>query len=100
MDEEKGLALGLCRQSVLKLESVMNDFNEIIEDESLNDEQRLLFEEMSEICGRMMANIVNIVSTEMDEDTFLGERIAMDHISMNEDGSYPEEEMDILDQEL
>lgn len=100
MDNENGLPLGLCRQAVLKLESAMNDFNEIIEDESLNDEQRLLFEELSEVTGRMMASVVNVVSAEMDEDTFLGERIAMDHISMNEDGSYPEEEIDILDQEL
>lgn len=100
MDEEKGLPLGICRQSVMKLESVLNDFNEIMEDDSINDEQRYLFEVLAETTGRIMASVINLVSQEMDEDEFLGEQIEMDKIDMYPDGSYPEEEMNILDQEL
>lgn len=100
MDEEKGLPLGICRQAVMKLESALNDFNEIMEDESINDEQRYVFETLAETTGRVMASIVNMVSQEIGEEEFLGEQIEMDKIDAYPDGSYPEEEMDILDQEL
>lgn len=100
MNEEKGLPLGLCRQSVMKLESALNDFNEIMEDESINDEQRLLFETLAETTGRIMASVINVVSQELGEDEFLGEQIEMDKIDMYPDGSYPLEEVDIMDEEL
>lgn len=95
--EQQGLPLGICKQALMKLESVMQDFNEIAEDEVLNDEQRLMFETLSEITGQMMASIVNFVQEEISEEDFLNEHIDMDIFKEE----YPSDmDEDILNQDI
>lgn len=94
--DNKGLPLGLCKQAMLKIEAAMQDFNEIAEDENLNDEQRLLFESLSEISGQMMASIVNFVNDEISEEDFLNEHIDMDILTED----YPADENDIMDESI
>ena len=94
--EQQGLPLGICKQALMKLESAMQDFHEIAEDECLNDEQRLLFESLAEISGQMMASIVNFVQDEINEEDFINEHIDMDVLSEE----YPADEENILDMDI
>lgn len=74
------IPLGLCRQAVMKLDSFIVDINEIMEDPDVEDSDRMLFGQMVEYAGIMMANIVNIVSRECGEEEFLAEQPGMDQI--------------------
>lgn len=97
MDEIKDgkIPLGLCKQAALKLDSFMGDCHEIIQDPDLEEEDKQLFETMIETASVMAAHIVNIVSKEMGEEEFLNENIPMDDI-----GSYPGDDIDIMDEDV
>lgn len=93
--ETNTLPLGLCKQAVMKLDSFSADIREIIEDENLSPEHKLMFTQMVEMSGTMMAGILNIVSNEMDEESFVAETIDMDTIP-----EFPEDMSDLLDKEI
>ena len=95
MEENKGLPLGLCCQSMMKYESVLVDLNEILEDADLTDVQIEKFRVLADVTGRCMATIANMVSEEMEEEMFLAEDIQMDDIA-----TYPRYESDIMDEEI
>jgi hypothetical protein len=92
---ESKLPLGLCKQVTLKLESVITDLYEIREDEEVSEEDKEVFEKMTEIAGNMEAAMINIVSKELGEDEFMQETVPMDEI-----GEYPGDDVDILDQDI
>ena len=94
-NKEYRIPLGLCKQAVMKLEAFSTDIREIIEDEDLDPSDKENFEKMAEMSGFMMANIINIIKKECDEEEFLSEQIEMDHIDM-----YPGTETNILDEEI
>jgi|GEM_PF-2976008 len=98
MDENKmKLPLGIIRQAVMKLDSFIIDIKEILEDDDLDDDDRELFEKISETAGIMGAEIINIVRREMDEEEFLNENPEMDPID-----AFPgtEEVEDLLNEEI
>ncbi len=90
MDENSTLPFGLCKQAVMKLDSFMKDVNEISEDEDLSPENKLMFKQIKEMAGNMLAAICNVISKEMDEEEFLAEIIDMDEIEV-----YPSTDIDI-----
>lgn len=89
------IPLGLCKQAALKLDSFMADCHEIIEDPDLDPEDKDTFNTMIETASLMAAHIVNIVSKEIGEEEFLNENIPMDDV-----GTYPGDDEDILDVDL
>lgn len=89
------IPLGLCKQAALKLESFITDICEIKEDPDIDPLDKEDFEKMVEIAGVMEATIVNIVSKECSEEDFIGTEVAMDEI-----GSYPGDEPEIVDQSI
>lgn len=96
MDEnniEHKLPLGLCKQVVMKLDSIVADLHEIRVDADLDPEDALVFEQISETAGVMMAAIVNVISKEIGEEEFLNEEIMMDEFD-----EYPGDDTDILDE--
>lgn len=93
--ETNVLPLGLCKQAFMKLESFMGDVREIMEEENIKPEHKLMFDQMVEMSGNMLAALINIVSTEMDEDLFVAETIDMDEIP-----EFPEDMSDLLDKEI
>lgn len=97
MDNVDGkIPLGLCKQAVMKLDSLMTDLCEIKEDPDLDEEDRNLFETMIDVTGLMEANILNIVRKEMDEDEFLNVETTIDEFD-----EYPDKPMgDILDETI
>lgn len=94
-DTNYKIPLGLCKQAVMKLDSFINDINEIREDADIDPEDKETFDQISEIAGTMIAAITNIVSKEINEDDFLNETIDMDEID-----PYPGDDTDILDQSV
>jgi len=92
MDIQYKIPLGLFKQSIMKLDSLMTDLYEIKEDADLDPEDQHTISSMVEIAGTMEATLLNIVKKELDEDDFLNEAIEMDEID-----SYPERYEDILD---
>lgn len=95
MDNEHGLPLGLCKQAAMKLDAFMSDIHEIAEDEDLSPEHKLLFTQIGEMSGNMLAAIINTVAQEMDETEFIAETIGMDEIP-----EYPEDTTDLMDTEI
>lgn len=95
METESRLPLGLFKQALLKLESFADDIHEILEDPDINAEERNTLQAMSEYSATMAAHIINIIRVECDEEEFLAEEVPMDVI-----GSYPGDDMDIIDQEV
>ena len=86
--EEQGLPLGILRQAIMKMESAMTDLNEAKEE--VDDNGKELLNQVTETLGNMTACIVNIVSKEIDEESFLSETIEMDVIDQfpsNEESS-------------
>lgn len=94
-DIENKLPLGLCKQAAMKLESFMTDVMEIKETDNLEPNDKQDFETMAELSCNMLAALVNIVNKECEEAEFLGEKIPMDEID-----TYPENESDIMDEEI
>ena len=97
MENESKLPLGICKQAIMKLDSFMNDINEIAEDEEISKEDKDKFLYMSEVVGNMLATIENMINREIDEEVFIKEEIGMDEID-----EYPEftDEDDILDSQI
>lgn len=93
-NSEYKVPIGLCKQAVMKIESAMVDVLEIREDELLSDENKYAMNGIAEILGQINAVIVNIVSSELGEEEFLSEIVEMDPID-----PYPENDVDIMDQE-
>ena len=93
MDEKTyKLPLGLCKQASLKLESFIGDIHEILEDEEVPEEDRPIFETMIELGNTIMVQLTNTVKRECGEEEFIAETIPMDEI-----GTWPGEEGDLLD---
>ena len=92
---EGTLPLGLCKQATMKLDSFMTDVREIAEEDDLSPENKLMFNQMSELAGTMMAAIINVVSQEMDEESFIAETMDMDPID-----PYPDPIVDPMDEEV
>lgn len=74
------IPIGLCKQAFMKLNSFMEDIQEIREDPGLTEDERYAFYNMSQTAGSMMAMLINFVKNEMDEYDFVNERIDMDNI--------------------
>lgn len=89
------IPLGLCKQAALKLESFIADVCEIKEDPDIDPLDKEDFEKMVEIAGVMEATIVNIVSKECGEEEFIDMDVPMDEM-----GTYPGDEVDVLDQSI
>lgn len=93
------IPLGLCKQVCMKLESVLVDLHEILEDPDVEGDDRDTFEQMTEMCAMIMAATTNIVMKEMEEEEFISISIPIDDID-----DYPGDEIDtdtdILDQEI
>lgn len=94
-DQEYKLPLGICKQIALKFESILVDLHDIMEDEDVSDDDKEIFQQMIDISGTMEATIINIVNKEIGEDEFMQEGIPMDEI-----GTYPGDDVDIMDQTL
>lgn len=89
------IPLGICKQACMKLNSFITDIYEISEDPDIDPEDKETFIQIAEVAGVMMANIVNIVNKECDEEEFLNEDIPLDEID-----KYPGDEVDIIDQTI
>lgn len=89
------LPLGIMKQAVMKLDSAGVDIREALEDEDLNDGQREILMQISEMLPSMMSAILNIIVDEIDEEEFSNEEVEMDMID-----DYPEKEFDLMDQKI
>lgn len=89
------IPLGLCKQAALKLESFIVDVCEIKEDPDVNESDKEDLEKMVEMAGIMEATIINMVSKECGEEEFLSIEVPMDEV-----GSYPGDDTDIMDEEI
>lgn len=89
------IPLGLCKQAVMKLDSFLTDITEIMGDPDLSPEQLETFNTIKETANLMIANIVNIVASEMDEEEFMGVNVEMDKFESYPDNNEIEDE-DIL----
>lgn len=97
-EEQNRLPLGLFKQAVMKLDSFLSDIAEIKEDEDINDIEKQNLNTISEMGQTMLAHLINMVSSEIDEEEFLNENIEMDEID-----AFPETEIetkDIIDEEI
>ena len=94
MNESK-LPLGVCKQAIMKLESVLVDFKEIAEDEDIDEKDKEDFEQMSEYIGNIIASVTLKVTKEIGEEEFLREEINMDEFE-----PYPEPSVDLFDEEI
>ena len=93
MDDKYRLPLGLIKQASLKLEAFAGDVHEILMDEDLNDYERGIFTQMTELSATMMAHLLNIIREECGEEEFLAEQVPMEEI-----GEYPGDSGDIMDE--
>ena len=91
------IPLGLCKQAVMKLDSFLTDITEIMGDPDLSPEDKLTFSDIKETTNIIIANIVNIVKKEMDEDDFLEVQVDMDKFESYPDNS---ENEDLLDMDI
>ncbi|MDE7346559.1 MAG: hypothetical protein K2N48_07460 [Muribaculaceae bacterium] len=89
MNEESRLPLALFRQAILKLEAFAGDIHEIMEDESVSEEEKVTLGVIRELTATIGAHLINIVSSEIPEAEFLNEQFPMDEI-----GPWPGEEAD------
>lgn len=89
------IPLGLCKQAALKLESFIVDVCEIKEDPDVDASDKEDLEKMVEMAGIMEATIINMVSKECGEEEFLSIEVPMDEV-----GSYPGDDTDIMDEEI
>ena len=78
---ESRLPLGIMKQACMKLDSALNDINEVLEDQEVSDKDKEDFITIKEYIGNIMAVIMNKVLREMDEDEFLNENINMDNLN-------------------
>jgi hypothetical protein len=92
---ESKLPLALFKQGVMKLESFMNDMNEIREDDKVDNDDKEKIIRLVEMAGTMEATLLNIVRKETDEEDFLNENIDMDEIDQ-----YPDSNDELLDSEI
>lgn len=96
MDENTyKLPVGLCKQALLKFDSALNDLHEIAEDSDIDEEDRVLVNTLAEVTGNIMASITNMVMKEISEEDFIAENIDMDALD-----PYPDNDVDILDQDI
>lgn len=96
MDENTyKLPVGLCKQALLKFDSALNDLHEIAEDSDIDEEDRALVNTLAEVTGNIMASITNMVMKEISEEDFIAENINMDALD-----PYPDNDVDILDQDI
>lgn len=96
MDENTyKLPVGLCKQALLKFDSALNDLHEIAEDSDIDEEDRALVNTLAEVTGNIMASITNMVMKEISEEDFIAENIDMDALD-----PYPDNDVDILDQDI
>lgn len=96
MDENTyKLPVGLCKQALLKFDSALNDLHEIAEDSDIDEEDRALVNTLAEVTGNIMASITNMVMKEISEEDFIAENIDMDALD-----PYPDNDVDILDQNI
>ncbi|MBO4736171.1 MAG: hypothetical protein J5614_07225, partial [Paludibacteraceae bacterium] len=72
MDEHK-FPLGIARQAIMKLDSLMIDLSEMSQEEGLDDTIVDALGTMVEMSAMMEASLLNMVSSEMGEEEFLGE---------------------------
>ena len=93
---EHTINLGICRQAIMKLDSVNVDIHEMLEDDDIKPETRDTLEKMADIVCVLEATLTNMASEEIGEDEFLSEEMQMDEID-----PYPVAEMDdILNEEI
>lgn len=94
MDEnDYKLPLGLCKQASMKLDAFITDLHEIVEDEDVDPGDRDLFNDMIEVANSIMANLINVVRKECDEEDFLSENVPMDAIGPEFEEDVPEEDL-------
>lgn len=93
--EDGKIPLALCKQAALKIDAFASDIYEILEDPDLSDEDRNQFSTIAEVTGTILGTIVSIVQKEIGEDEFLSMDVPMDEI-----GSYPGDDTDIMDAEI
>lgn len=79
------LPLGICKQCLMKLDSALEDINEVREDDEVSNEDKEDFQEMAAYIGQIMALITNKVSKEMDENDFMNETLEMDPLTEDTD---------------
>lgn len=80
----------LCKQAVMKIDSAMTDIREIIEQDNIDPDNKMMFEQMAEVGNGIIAALVTVVNKEMNEDEFMGETIDMDQID-----EYPSSDNDV-----
>jgi len=85
MDASFKIPLGLCKQSIMKLDSFMSDLNEMREDTDVSQEHKDVFSGMAEVASVMEATLLNLVREECGEEEFLNESVMMDPLER-----YPE----------
>ena len=90
---ESRLPLGICKQAIMKLESAMNDINDIACDEDVDQVDQDDFKMMNSYLSNIISSITVKVMNEMGEDEFIAEQIDMDPID-----EFPES--DILDEKI
>jgi hypothetical protein len=89
---EHKLPLGIIRQACMKLDSFMSDMAECREDADVDKDIIEKFTQLMELAGTMQATLVNIVSSECDEEDFLNEAFDMDSIDEWGNNAFTEDE--------
>lgn len=87
------LPLGIMKQAIMKLDSALDDLNEIANDDDIDEIDKGDFESMIECLANMLAAITIKANREISEEEFIRENINMDEIE-----PYPGEVVDILDE--
>lgn len=87
------LPLGIMKQAIMKLDSALDDLNEIANDDDIDEIDKGDFENMSEYLTNIIAAMTIKASREMNEEEFIRENIQMDEIA-----PYPGEVSNILDE--
>lgn len=87
------LPLGIMKQAIMKLDSALDDLNEIANDDDIDEIDKDDFGNMSECLTNIIAAMTIKASREIDEEEFIRENIQMDKIE-----PYPGEVSDILDE--
>ena len=93
------IPLGLCKQAAMKLDSFLTDITEIMGDPDLSPKQLETFNTIKETANLMIATIVNIVASEMNEEEFMGVNVEMDKFESYPDNSESEDE-DIINSNI
>jgi hypothetical protein len=89
------LPLGIIKQGCMKLDSFIQDMREASSYDDIEPDDIEKINKLADMACLMEASLINIVRRECDEEDFVNEQIEMDQIE-----AYPDNDMNLLDQEI